>query len=44
MSYLSFTDDQPKIPPWEEDDGIYGIMVSTAQRHALCRHVYITIL
>lgn len=23
------TDDQPKIPPWEEEDGIYGIMVNT---------------
>lgn len=24
-----FVDDQPKIAPWEEEDGIYGIMVRT---------------
>ena len=32
-----FLDDQPKIPPWEEEDGIYGIMVSyLLQRILIC--------
>ena len=30
--YHCVADDQPKIPPWEEEDGLYGIMVC----HLLC--------
>lgn len=29
---FSIADDQPKIPPWEEEDGIYGIMVNTEKK------------
>lgn len=30
---FSIADDQPKIPPWEEEDGIYGIMVNTEKKN-----------
>lgn len=30
--FFFFTDDQPKIPPWEEEDGIYGIMVNIEKK------------
>lgn len=30
--FFLFTDDQPKIPPWEEEDGIYGIMVNIEKK------------